>query len=101
MKKFGKAKDFYRARIISFKLQDVENLDWADDILYQSPMRRDIKPKFDYQLQIISIDNSFIKRKLNFQTQDHAKEDLEQLSEDLEMLTKKEFEVKYFKPAKP
>lgn len=95
MKKYGNANEFYRARVINLTPQGVENFEWSEEILYQEPKRREVKINPSYQIQIINIDDNVLLNKKNFKSEEKAKTLLDDLKEDLEILTKAEFDEKY------
>lgn len=95
MKEFGKANEYYRARLINVNSLSIEFLDWDEDILYQQPERKDIPDKESYQLQIVTVDDKGVIIKEDFKSKDEASIKLEGIIGDLTELTKKEFDDKY------
>lgn len=97
MKEFGSAREFYRARIISLDTQDVEKLDWSEEILYQQPKRKKINPKTKYKLEILEIDKNNALAKYFLKSHEDAEKKLNGIFEDINTLTKNEFDNKYLK----
>lgn len=95
MKEFGNANEFYRLRIISMDFNGVEKFDWNEDILFKEPKRKEIKTKTSYILQIIKVNVSDPIQENIFHNEEDAKHALENISDDLETMTKNEFDVKY------
>ena len=92
---FGKADDFYRARIMTLEEEMFPDFDWRDDILYRSPSKQHSEMRKQYCLQIVDLDTKkgqIIKRYTNRKEADKA---LKMIDHDLKELTKIEFEEKY------
>lgn len=92
---FGKADDFYRARILTLEEEMFPDFDWRDDILYRSPSKHHSEMRKQYCLQMVDLDTKkdhIVKRYTN---KKEAEKALTMIEHDLKELTKIEFEEKY------
>lgn len=94
-KAFGMANDFYRTRVIKYDEKTPPEFEWRDDILYRQPPGFKEETDIKYLLQILTIDNKDKYILLTFKTQNKAFLKKKQVDEDIEELTKLEFERKY------
>jgi hypothetical protein len=95
LKEFGNACEFYRARIISLDSLGVEKFDWAEDILYKEPTQKEITLKTSFKLQIVDAVTNNLISEVNFKSEPDAKLGLQNITEDLGLMTKNEFDNKY------
>jgi len=92
---FGKADDFYRARVLTLEEEVMPDFDWRDDILYRAPEEYRSRTKKKYCLQVVELDtrkNQILKQ---YSDKREANEALAEIEENLKELTKMEFEKKY------
>lgn len=92
---FGKASDFYRARVLTVEEEVMPDFDWRDDILYRTPEGFHSTIRKKYCLQVVELDsrkNQVLKQYIDRRG---ANEALSKIEEDLKELTKMEFEKKY------
>ncbi len=92
----GNAKDFYRLRVVRIDETDEPDLEWRDDILYRDPPRQRIGESESWGLQAVSVDDDEdVTRIARYESSDAAHEGLDLVAEDLDQLTKSEFEKRY------
>lgn len=94
-KVFGKASDFYRARILTLEEEVPPDFDWRDDVLYRTPKEHCSRIKIDYCLQIIDLDSRKSQVLKQYSNRTEAEQTLKIIEEQLDDLTKMEFEKKY------
>jgi formylmethanofuran dehydrogenase subunit E len=92
---FGKADDFYRARILTLEEEVLPDFDWRDDILFHSPSGYGGGTRIKYCLQIVDLDSSKNHIFKKYASRKEAEQVLKKMKEDLKELTKMEFEKKY------
>ncbi len=95
-KVFGKADDFYRARILTLEEEMFPDFDWRDDILYRSPSKERSEMRKQYCLQIVELDTKKDRIVKEYTDRREAERALRSIEHDLSELTKIEFEGKYF-----
>lgn len=99
MKVFGKAQEFYRARIITTSEDETAEFEWRDDILYRKGQEKGIQTKDTYLVEIVNLDTGkevIFKKLGDLREAQHL---LSILQEDLAALTKSEFDSKYLNKA--
>ncbi|MEW6189316.1 MAG: hypothetical protein AB1466_04285 [Actinomycetota bacterium] len=92
---FGNAKDFYRARIVRIEEETPPDFDWREDILYRSPPKYRGKVQIRYDVEIVGMDSGATHLVKSCKIREKAESELEKVEEDLEDLTKMQFERKY------
>lgn len=96
-KQIGAASDFYRVRLTRMDEADLPEFEWRDDILWRRPPAQEM---FEYELwriEAVRIDDEENVTVLGvFESSEDAHEALEGTQEDVEQLTKSEFEERYF-----
>ncbi|RJQ31066.1 MAG: hypothetical protein C4562_06600 [Actinobacteria bacterium] len=95
MKTFGKADEFYRARVITTSAEETAEFKWREDILYHSDEEDQAKLSNTYRIELVELDsnNKLILKSL--QNLEQAKLMLATIQDDLAELTKNEFDLKY------
>ncbi len=94
-KVFGNAKDFYRVRIIVINEETPQDFEWRDDILYASKGDINGNTKRAYLVQIVTLDEGKAVFAQIFEKKREANQNLRKMEEDLDDLTKMEFDKKY------
>lgn len=94
-KTFGKASDFYRARILTLDEETPPDFDWREDVLYREPPGEKKAIKRNYTVQIVDLDTRNDQIVNKFSNRNDAESILVKIDEDLRELTKMEFEKKY------
>jgi hypothetical protein len=94
----GAASDYYRLRIIHVGDADVLDLQWRDDILWRheasSPRAQESEL---YVVQAVAVTDSEEATPMGtFESPEDAHAALTSAQEDLESLTRSEFEARYF-----
>jgi len=96
MKKiFGRAADFYRIRLVHVEEVVPPELDWSENILFYPPPLYDSQATFQYRIEVVDTDNSNTLPMAFFAEKLEAEEKFKVIEEDLNNLTKMEFEEKY------
>ena len=93
----GAASDYYRLRIIHVGDSDVVDLQWRDDILWRRPSASHTGETEVYVVQAVDLSDEDVGTPLaSFDTPEDAHEALASAQEDLDVLTRSEFESRYF-----
>lgn len=92
----GAASDFYRLRVARLDEPDEPDLEWRDDILYREPPRQRMGEIESYAIEAVSIDDEQVTEIAEYETSEAAHAALASIAEDLEELTRSEFEHRYF-----
>lgn len=96
MKKiFGRASDFYRIRLVHLEEVVPPELDWNSYVLFYPPPPYDSQTAFRYRLEVVDVDTGNSVPLAFFADESQADDVLTEVEEDIENLTKKEFEDKY------
>jgi hypothetical protein len=96
-KQIGAADDFYRIRMVHMDEADLPEFEWRDDILWRRPPVQQISEYELYRIEAVALDNEDDVTVLGvFESAADAHEALEGAQEDIEQLTKSEFEDRYF-----
>lgn len=99
-KAIGRASDFYRLRVMALDDTDEVDFEWRDDILYRRPPNTQIQDEEVYRVEAVLLDDDEVTFQLaTFTRPDEAHEWLQERAEDLEDMTKSEFEAAYFPEA--
>lgn len=94
-KVIGPAKDFYRARIITIQAEVPPDFDWRDDILYRSPGEYKGKAMTRYSVEVVELDSDINYVIRSVKNRRVAEKKIEKINEDLQDMTKMQFEKKY------
>lgn len=92
---FGKANDFYRVRIINIKEDEEVDIDWRDDILLRKPENHESILEDNFVIEVVNIDSGEKIALEKFPKLHRAKKQIIEIEEDLNELTKNQFEKKY------
>ena len=92
---FGKASDFYHARLITLEENGLEEVEWRQDILYRSPEAAQESTTTSYNLEVVNIDNRKNYLIETFEDKILAEEELKKMQDDVATLSKRELEDKY------
>jgi len=93
----GSAGDYYRVRLMHVDDTDSPEFEWREDILWRSPQVATPEEHRLYRIEAVSLDESESVTPLGvFDSAEDAHEALETASEDLEALTRSEYEERYF-----
>ena len=92
---FGKASDFYRVRIITFEEEIPPDFDWRDDVLYRASKEDSGKIEKKYALQVVELDSRNHQKIEEYAELTVANRIKQELQDDLEALTKIQFDKKY------
>jgi hypothetical protein len=96
----GMASDFYRLRLLRLDEEDAPDLEWRDDILYRDPPSDQVKQYACWVVEAVDLDDDEKVTRLEaFEDATEARDYLDAAQEDLEELTRSEFEVRRFPPA--
>ncbi len=97
-KEIGAASDFYRLRVVRMSETVAPEFEWRDDILWRETAVA--APEADYEhfrVEAVAVDNDENVTTLGlFDAPQDAAEALESAAEDLDGLTRSEFEDRYF-----
>ena len=95
-KKFGKASDFYRARVITVEAPVFPEFEWRDDILsYPAPPEPGSKTTVVHRLEVVDLDSGDSHVLSQHETRVEAQKIKNKVDNDLRDLTKIEFDKKY------
>lgn len=95
-KTIGKASDFYRLRVLSVDTTDEVDFEWRDDILYRRPPGTFIEDEAVYRVEAVLLDDDDVTHTLAaFAGPEEAHEYMQEREEDLDGMTKSEFEAAY------
>lgn len=96
-KGIGAASDFYRVRTMHYDLLDSPDFEWRDDVLYRRPPAVVPSERESFLVQAVALDDDENVTVLGvFDNAADAHEALSTASEDLGVLTRAEFEDRYF-----
>lgn len=97
-KGIGAASDFYRVRTVRMSEAEPPEFEWRDDILWREPTATEPGPDYEhFRVEAVAIDDDENVTPLGFFDSPHdAAEALETAAEDLQNLTRSEFEERYF-----
>lgn len=96
-KAIGRAADFYRLRVMSLDDTDEVDFEWRDDILYRRPPSMTIEDEEVYRVEAVLLDDDEVTYGLStFADASEAHAWLQDRQEDLDEMTKSEFEAAYF-----
>lgn len=100
-KGIGAARDFYRLRVIHVDDADAPDLEWRDDILWRRPPASRTEEYEMWRVEAVSLDDDTDVTPLGvFDSSDDGHQALAGAQEDLDDLTRSEFEERYF-PVSP
>jgi len=92
----GAASDFYRLRVTRLNEPDEPDLEWRDDILYREPPRQRMGEVESYAIEAVSVDDEQATEIAEYESSDAAHAALASIADDLDELTRSEFEHRYF-----
>jgi len=92
----GAASDFYRLRVTRLNEPDEPDLEWRDDILYREPPVQRIGEIESYAVEAVGIDDEQATEIAQYASSEEAHNALAGITEDLDELTRSEFEHRYF-----
>ncbi len=96
-KTIGSASDFYRLRVMTVDTTDEVDFEWRDDILYRRPPSTDIVDEEAYTVEAVLLDDEDVTFTLQtFADAAEAHGWMESREEELDDMTKSEFEDAYF-----
>lgn len=96
-KAIGAAADFYRLRVMRVDESDELDLEWRDDILYRRPPSQSVDEYERYRVEAVALDDEDAIVSLGaFDSVADAHEALNAAQDDLDELTRSEFEERYF-----
>lgn len=96
-KTIGSASDFYRLRVMTVDTTDEVDFEWRDDILYRRPPSTDIVDEEAYTVEAVLLDDEDVTYPLKtFAEAGEAHEWMYAREEELDDMTKSEFEDAYF-----
>lgn len=99
-KAIGSASDYYRLRVMTVDTTDAVDFEWRDDILYRRPPATDIEDGEVYAVEAILLDDEEVAVTLaRFADPAEAHAWLDERIEELDDMTKSEFEAGYFPPS--
>lgn len=94
-KTFGLAKHYYRVRVVTLVEEIPADFDWRDDILFRNPDVPPPKTRRRYLLQLVRTDEGVSTDLGEYKKRPEAEQAFASSVEDLAVLTKREFDVKY------
>lgn len=95
----GRAADFYRLRVLVVDATEAVDFDWREDILYRRPAAEWPEERNAYRVEaVLSGDGSddVVTVLAQFADEETAQEWFADCREDLEVMTRSEFEARYF-----
>lgn len=95
MKKFGRALDFYRLRLVKINEEDGLDFDWDSEILYRPPKDYIFITKTYFVVQAVNLDTKAVYELKRFTRGEQALRFKDKAEEWLRELTKKEFENRF------
>jgi len=96
-KTIGKASDFYRLRVMSVDTTDEVDFEWRDDILYRRPPGTVIEDEEMYRVEAVLLDDDDVTYSLSaFASPEEAHLWMQEREDELDEMTKSEFESSYF-----
>jgi hypothetical protein len=97
-KGIGAASDFFRVRVVRLSETEPPEFEWRDDILWREPAA--VEPEADcehFRVEAVAIEDDENVTLLGlFDSPHDAAEAVESAAEDLQNLTRSEFEDRYF-----
>jgi hypothetical protein len=101
-KAIGSASDYYRLRVMTVDTTDAVDFEWREDILYRRPPATDIEDEEIYAVEAVLLDDEDVAVTLaTFADPAEAHAWLDERAEELDDMTKSEFEAGYFPPSAP
>jgi len=92
----GPASDFYRLRVARLDESGEPDLEWRDDILYRTPPADRVDEQESWVVESVSLDDKeIVTRIVRFESPDEARDYLDSALQDLEEMTKSQFEERY------
>ena len=95
-KVFGPASDFYRARVLALDIPEPPLLEWRTDVLYRTPPGdREAELPTTYAVELVNIDTDRSLMLFSESQEESAEQKLQAVLENIQTLTKAEFDRKY------
>lgn len=89
----GAASDFYRLRVTRLDDSDTLDLEWRDDILYREPPKEAVSECQVWRVEAVSVDDEDdVRLVAKYEDAEGARDAVATLQEELETLTKSQFE---------
>lgn len=96
-KGIGAASDFYRLRLMRVDDADAPEFEWREDILWRNPAVTPPPEREICRVEAVSLDDGDVVIPLGmFEAPSDAYEALTSAEEELRLLTRSEFEERYF-----
>lgn len=96
-KGIGAAKDYYRLRLMRLDDAEAPEFEWREDILWRNPPASTPHEREVCRVEAVSLDDHDVVIPLGtFESTADAYEALTTAEEELDMLTRSEFEDRYF-----
>jgi hypothetical protein len=94
----GAASDFYRIRVTRLTEGDAPEFEWREDILWREPVAPVEEPDIvNHRVEVVALDDDENVTVIGiFDSMRDATEAFETASEDMNALTRSEFEDRYF-----
>lgn len=92
----GDASEFYRLRIVRVDDADAPDLEWREDILYREPPVQRVGEYAVWRLEAVAIADDEVLASLGeYESEQEAEARLGEAQEDLDTMTKTEFEARF------
>ncbi|TLM74037.1 MAG: hypothetical protein FDZ70_07340 [Actinobacteria bacterium] len=92
----GAADEFYRLRIVRVDDADAPDLEWREDILYREPPAQDMDEYAVWRVEVVSVlDDELVTSLGEYPSEREAEERLGGAQEDLDRMTKSQFDAAY------
>lgn len=96
-KGIGAASDYYRLRLMRLDDADAPEFEWHEDILWRNPRVKTPSEREVCRVEAVSLDDSDVVITLgSFEASRDAYEALTTAEEELRLMTRSEFEERYF-----
>jgi hypothetical protein len=93
----GAASDYYRVRTMRFDTVDSPAFEWREDVLYRAPKAAVPSEGAHFRVEAVALDDDEDVTVLGeFRSAEDAHEALSTANEDLGLLTRSEFDERYF-----
>ncbi len=91
----GAADDFYRLRVARLDDSAEPDLEWREDILWRDPPKDSPDERESWTLEAVRVDDEEALPIAAYESSDEAHAALEAIQEEMESLTKSQFEGRY------
>jgi hypothetical protein len=94
----GAASDFYRVRVTRVTEPDAPEFEWREDILWREPAAAQLDPEVTHhRVEVVALDDAENVTVIGiFDSVQDATEAFDTAAEDMDTLTRSEFEDRYF-----